>query len=76
MSGLVLQRLEVDEYYRPLELLSEHIHEWAEREVTPMAVVRALGYLAGRELKPFEERDTIAWMNDGIIGRNRSQGEL
>lgn len=76
MSRLILQHIETQPIYQPLQLFSEHLHEWHELRITPNAVVAALGNMAGRELKPFEQRDAIDWLEVGIIGRIARQGEI
>lgn len=75
MSELILQPIACSRPFRPLEQLSENIQVWTEKRVCPSAVVTALGYLADRDLKPFEERDIVNWMQDGAIGRTPIEGE-
>lgn len=76
MNSLILQPIEQLPVYQPLNVLWQHLPEWYERKVTPDTVVVAIGYIAGKYLQDFEERDIIAWMNDGIIGKTVRQGEI
>jgi hypothetical protein len=76
MDGLILKRIESARIFHPLQELGSHIAEWYERDISPDAVVIALGSLAGRDLKPFEERDARVWLGAGIIGRNQPPGDL
>jgi hypothetical protein len=49
---------------QPLGVLSEYVGEWADKEISPMAVVAALGHLVGRSLNERDTRNAVAWLEE------------
>ncbi len=76
MHSFHVQAIVTVEISRPLQLLYERIHEWAERHITAPAVVSALVHLVGRALNENQSRNTSKWIHEETERYQQRQGEL
>jgi hypothetical protein len=63
------------ESIQPLGYLGDFVDIWAERRVSPPAVVRALGHLVDRQLSDNEKRNATEWLIEETERHQARQGE-
>ncbi len=74
-----LERYEFERMLIPpqpaLAPLETYKKEWSERAISPPAVVRALGHIAGRRLNENETRNATTWIEEETERYQATQGE-
>ncbi len=74
-----LERYELERMLIPpqpaLAPLETYKKEWSERAISPPAVIRALGHIAGRQLNENDTRNATGWIIDEIEQYQATQGE-
>lgn len=74
-DGVILQEISYTNSPYALASLPENITVWAERRVSPSAIVTALGHIAGRCLNKAESRNATAWIEEETARYQVERGE-